>query len=130
MKLVDSMFYMKTMIEGTQLWTYNSGISGQLDFDKLVQDNAAGGSNKRKKSVQAAAFAGIKMIFCNFKEPQDALNVEIVDSSVMTHAMSLRANINLCYRLINLTMRNVIVQRTLSKVRACESRRSSHIAVS
>ena len=38
MKLVDSMFYMKTVTsKGTPLWIYNSGISGASNFEKLIQ---------------------------------------------------------------------------------------------
>ena len=66
------------------------------------------------------------MIFCNFKEPQDALNVEVVDASVMSNAMSLRAHINVCYRLFNLTTKNVLLQRTLSRLKGQAASHPKH----
>ncbi|GMH92564.1 hypothetical protein TrST_g7260 [Triparma strigata] len=112
MALADSMFYIRVMTSKVgPLWMFNSGQLHELEEGKY---NSSKQTNERKTGVAGRSPGGVRLVFCNFKEAQDALNVEAVESSVLSEALQLNTNIHLCYRLFNLAAKNAIVAQKIA----------------
>ncbi|GMH68461.1 hypothetical protein TL16_g04935 [Triparma laevis f. inornata] len=112
MALADSMFYVKVSTTSLgDLWMFNSGQLDKLQEGKYDNSHK---SNDMKSIGATRSPAGARMVFCNFKEPQDALNIESVEQQVLTAALQLNTNIYVCHRLFNLAAKNVIVSHKIA----------------
>ena len=113
MALADSMFYVKVSTTSLgDLWMFNSGQLDKLQEGKYDNSHK---SNNMKSIGATRSPAGARMVFCNFKEPQDALNIESVEQQVLTAALQLNTNIHVCHMLFNLAAKNVIVSHKIGE---------------